>query len=73
MFLTDEEVADLTGYRQARKQVAMLKMQGVPFYVNAAGHPKVARAIIEQRHAKSQAQAQAKAKEWTPKWAGIQV
>jgi hypothetical protein len=64
MFLTDAEVADLTGYKQARKQVAILKMQGVPYHLNAAGHPKVARAIIEQRYAK----AVEKAKEWTPAW-----
>lgn len=69
MFLTEDEVSDLTGYKQPRKQVAMLKMQGVPFHVNAAGHPKVARAIIEQRHAK----AAKTVKEWTPSWAGSQL
>lgn len=47
MFLTDAEITELTGYRQSSKQVAMLRRQGVPFHVNAAGHPKVARAVIE--------------------------
>jgi hypothetical protein len=44
-------------------------MQGVPFHINAAGHPKVARAIIEQRYAK----AAAKVKEWAPSWADKQL
>lgn len=65
MFLTDEELAELTGYRQPGKQIAMLKRQGVPFHVNAAGHPKVARAILEGKHV-----AVKTTKEWTPSWAG---
>ena len=65
MFLTDEELFELTGYHQAKKQIAMLKKQGVPFYVNAAGHPRVARAIIEGKHAKEPA----KVKDWIPSWA----
>jgi hypothetical protein len=69
VFLTDKELHDLTGYKQPRKQVAMLRMQGVPFHTNAAGHPKVARAIIEQRYAK----AAAKVKEWAPSWADKQL
>jgi hypothetical protein len=47
MFMTDDELFELTGYRQPKKQIAMLKKQGVPFNVNASGHPKVARAVIE--------------------------
>lgn len=66
MFLTDDELFDLTGYRQAKKQIAMLKKQGVPFYVNAAGQPRVARAIIEGKHVKA---AEVK-KDWIPSWAG---
>jgi len=67
MFLTDEEVADLTGYRQPSKQVAQLRQQGIPFHTNAAGHPKVARAILEGKHAQPVV---APAKSWSPSWAG---
>jgi hypothetical protein len=65
LFLTDDEVTELTGYRQAGKQVAMLRRQGVPFHVNAAGHPKVARAILEGSRAKTLEQY----KTWEPSWA----
>lgn len=66
MFLTPDEIADLTGYRQASKQITMLNKQGVPFHVNAAGHPKVARAVIEGRYKPSRPE---KDKTWTPSWA----
>ena len=70
MFLTDEEVADLTGYKQASKQVAMLRRQGVPFHVNAAGHPKVARAILEGARQQTDSKRIAT---WSPSWADNQV
>ena len=63
MFLTEDELFERTGYRQSKKQIAMLKKQGIPFHVNAAGHPKVAAAIIEGRN-----QPAPKAKGWTPAW-----
>jgi hypothetical protein len=63
MFLTDKEVAALTGYKQASKQIAMLRRQGVPFHVNAAGHPIVASAVFEG------AKSAAAPKTWTPSWA----
>lgn len=65
MFLTPDELAELTGYKQASKQVAMLRQQGVPFHVNAAGHPKVARAILEGKHTP----ATTPTKTWSPSWA----
>lgn len=66
MFLTELEVADLTGYKQPSKQVAMLRRQGIPFHINAAGHPKVARAILEGARQKTKEPAT-----WSPSWAGI--
>lgn len=51
MFLTDDELATLTGRRQKARQVAQLRAMGVPFLVNAAGRPVVARAAIEGRAA----------------------
>ena len=64
LFLTEHELADLTGYKQAGKQVAMLRRQGVPFHVNAAGHPKVARAILEGKNVAPPP------KSWSPSGAG---
>ena len=68
MFLTDLEVCELTGYRQPSKQVAMLRKQGIPFFVNASGYPKVARAIIERSAPQGKP-----VKGWAPKWAGSQL
>lgn len=65
MFLNDDQLFELTGYRQSGKQIAMLKKQGVPFHVNASGHPKVTRAVIEGKHAAPKRES----KEWIPSWA----
>lgn len=68
MFLTDQELIDLTGYRQPAKQVAHLKAQRIPFHTNKCGHPKVARAILEGRKVVEKS-----AKSWSPSWAENQV
>lgn len=54
IFLTPEEIAELTGIRRGckgksreQRQVTALKSMGVPHYVNAAKRPIVARAAIE--------------------------
>lgn len=54
MFLTAEEIADLTGIRKGRQgmtrgqlQAAHLRAIGVPFWLNAAGEPKVARSFFD--------------------------
>lgn len=54
MFLTPEEISDLTGIKRGRAgktrgqlQCDHLRRIGVPFFVNAAGEPKVARAFFE--------------------------
>ena len=69
MFLTFEELVELTGYRQANKQIEMLKKQGIPCYINAANEPKVVRSIFEQKPTKQTE----KTKEWTPKWGDNQL
>lgn len=58
MFLTPDEIADLTGIRKGRAgrtrgqlQADHLRHIGVPFWLNAAGEPKVARAFFEGGHA----------------------
>ncbi len=45
--LSDEELADLTGYQRPSKQIAWLKKQGIRFFVAADGHPRVLRAHLE--------------------------
>jgi hypothetical protein len=49
MFLTAEEVAQLTGYRRRSKQVEALRQMGIPFFVNLLGHPIVPRSVVEGR------------------------
>jgi Domain of unknown function (DUF4224) len=68
MFLTDSELVELTGYRQASKQCEMLKRQRIPFHTNKCGQPKVARAILEGRKAVEKT-----ATTWSPSWAGNQL
>jgi hypothetical protein len=34
LFLTDDELVDLTGYRQPAKQIGQLKAQRIPFHTN---------------------------------------
>ncbi|WP_081921913.1 DUF4224 domain-containing protein [Hydrogenophaga intermedia] len=49
MFLTDDELAELTGRKQRARQVAALRAQGVPFVINAQGRPVVARSFFDGR------------------------
>jgi hypothetical protein len=69
MFLTEEELHELTGYKQARKQCDILRRQGVAFFVNACGHPKVVRAVLEGKHPPEPKPE----KTWKPKWAVAQA
>lgn len=46
LFLTAEEVAELTGYKTRPKQIATLKRMGIAFVVNRNNRPIVARAIF---------------------------
>lgn len=49
LFLSKEELHELTGYRLGKRQAAELKRRGWKFEVNAAGAPLVARAYFERR------------------------
>lgn len=73
MFLTEEELVELTGYRQPTKQVAHLKSQHIPFHTNRAGHPRVARAIIEGGGIKAMQAATTPKPTWNPPWAAVQA
>ena len=47
LFLNANEIADLTGYKQPKRQVAWLRQQGISLYVAANGRPKVLRSTLE--------------------------
>jgi hypothetical protein len=49
MFLTRKEVADLTGLKRKGAQRAWLLAQGYVIELDAKGHPKVLRSVVEAR------------------------
>ena len=49
MFLTDDQLALLTGYKRRHKQIAWLRERGIPLIVSASGHPVVAVRELERR------------------------
>ena len=49
MFLTDDELQALTGYKRRDKQKAWLRKAGIPFLVSAKGFPVVALKEIDRR------------------------
>lgn len=49
MFLTREQLYDLTGYKHSSKQVAWLRAHRYKFDVNAAGRPIVHVGHVESR------------------------
>jgi hypothetical protein len=49
LFLTKDELTELTGYRRQHEQVRWLKSRHWKFEQNAAGAPRVARAYLERR------------------------
>jgi hypothetical protein len=65
LFLTDEQVVKLTGCKLKSRQIAWLKAEGVPFRVNATGHPVVTRAAVEGR--KPAEEPPQEAQRWTPR------
>jgi hypothetical protein len=48
LFLTTDEVEDLTGYQRPSCQVRQLQEYGLRFFVAADGRPRVVRAAIMQ-------------------------
>ena len=55
LFLTPDELAELTAYKRHGKQIEALRAMGIPCTVNAAGRPIVARAVFEQRPSENNA------------------
>jgi hypothetical protein len=63
IFLTRDEIATHTGRKLKSKQIEALRTMGSPFFVNATGHPVVARAAIDGNPKRTE-----KPKElWVPK------
>lgn len=48
MFLSEAELAELTGYIRPSKQIQWLKREGFSFRVSADGHPRVLQSHILQ-------------------------
>jgi hypothetical protein len=48
-FLDEAELAILTGRKMKGHQIEALRKMGIPFFVNAIGHPVVTRVAIEGR------------------------
>ncbi|MDF0379370.1 DUF4224 domain-containing protein [Methylophilus sp. YYY-1] len=49
MFLTSDEIQELTGFKATHKQCEWLSNHGYPFDTTRSGRPKVLRSYIEQR------------------------
>ncbi|MCP1675496.1 hypothetical protein J2T57_002646 [Natronocella acetinitrilica] len=49
MFLTDDELEELTGYKSPPKQREWLLSRRYAFEVNARNRPKVLRSVVEHR------------------------
>ena len=49
LFLSAQEIADLTDKRKADAQIRWLKARNFPFEISGAGKPKVLRAVVIAR------------------------
>lgn len=47
LFLSDDQLRELTGRKVRRCQIESLRQMGIPFRVNAAGRPVVCRSAVE--------------------------
>jgi hypothetical protein len=65
-FLSDDDLRRLTGWKLKSRQIGWLRAEGIPFRVNATGHPVVTWAAVEGRQ-EAAATAPQVAKRWSPK------
>jgi hypothetical protein len=49
LFITPDEVRELTGFALKAKQIDQLRRMGIPFFVNGCGRPIVTVAAVEGR------------------------
>jgi hypothetical protein len=68
-FLTEDEIAILTGRKRKTVQIAVLRKMGVAFFVNGTGRPIVTRSVIEGRPGETTKQPEQR-KAWTPRVIG---
>jgi hypothetical protein len=61
-FLDQQELEALTGRKMKTRQIAALRQMGIPFFINATGHPVVTRSAIEGRKEEEAAKAP-----WVPR------
>ena len=54
MFLTNQEISELTGLRRPSAQIRWFKKRGWPFEISALGEPKVLRDVVIARLGGSQ-------------------
>jgi len=60
MFLSSQDISELTGRKTKSKQIEALLRMGLPFWVNAIGKPVVTLTALEGRRESPQE------KTWTP-------
>lgn len=63
-FLSDDDLRKLTGRGQKSRQIAWLRSEGIPFRVNATGHPVVTWSAVDGPKQAAQAPAPTT---WTPR------
>lgn len=56
MFLTQQQIQELTGYRRKCEQVRWLRKNGIRHYVRADGHPTVPANALEAPRQKVRAE-----------------
>lgn len=49
VFLTRDEIRELTDYKRKSDQIRWLREKGYPFEISSQGFPKVPRAAVEAR------------------------
>jgi hypothetical protein len=60
-FLDSEQLATLTGRRTKSRQIAVLRDRGIPFRINATGHPVVSWTAVDGGKLETQQ------KDWVPR------
>ncbi len=63
--LGDADLVQLTGRKQKSRQIEWLRDAGIPFRINATGHPVVTWTAVEGRQAEPEAAPQPKG--WSPR------
>jgi hypothetical protein len=68
IFLTELEVATLSGRKRKSAQIDALRRMGVAFFVNGAGRPVVTRTAVDGR---ADAKPEFGRAEWVPRVVGV--